>query len=37
MDELLFVKLYDDPQNIKYKHLQAMPLLQLYSKLLIYF
>ena len=32
MDELLFVKLYDDSQNIKYKHLQAMPLSQLYTK-----
>lgn len=32
MNELLCVKLYDDCQNIKYKHLQAMPLLQLYSK-----
>lgn len=32
MDELLFIKLYDDSKNIKYKHLQAMLLLQLYTK-----
>ena len=32
MDELLFIKLYDDSQNIKYKRLQAMLLLQLYTK-----
>ena len=32
MDELLFIKLYDDSQNIKYKRLQAMLSLQLYTK-----